>query len=178
MPRDTSFDTITDDLLQRFINIESVLAGLATSTVPAHDGITVAAYPDLGLPMPSEPFPAIYNYISGLQPDYTQGSSIRRDVVTVASRILGGPLSPTYKTNPERAVYKLVTAFLNEFDYRPHLEDPTNSDSPFRYLSAQGASTRSVGRFTPYNYGDPPQPFAGIEIFSTVILQFNVARIG
>lgn len=176
MPRDTSFDTISYDLLVRFVHVESVISGLG-SGVATHDGVTVAAYPHMGLPMPQEPFPAIYNFISGLQPDYSLGSTVRKDVYTITSRIIGGPNSPTYKVNPEDAANKLITAFINEFDWRPFLQDPTDSDSPFQYLAPDAMRQRSVGRTTSFNYSDLGY-FVGIEINSVVSLQFKMGRIG
>src|SRR5579859_3344529 len=151
MPRDFTFDQIVDTLIQRYVTVLSPLTGWGQLTNPAQ----AAVYPHLGLPMPQEPFPAAYIYLAGQQHDFSQGESIRRDLNQVNIRIIGGPITPGYKVNAESAVYKMITAVVNELDYRPYLQDPTNNDSPFRYIDPNGKLTvGQVGRIQGYNYGD------------------------
>lgn len=171
MTRTTSFDAITDDLIQRYVAVLKPLAGWGQV------GGTGAVYGELGLPMPAEPFPACYVYLAGQQHDYSGGSSLRRDLNTVTLRIIGGPSTPGYKVHPERAVYAMVTAVVNELDYRPYLQDPSNSDAPFRYMDAAGKlQVGTVGRIQAFGYSDQGS-YIGIEIPTLVALQFNMGRL-
>jgi hypothetical protein len=171
MPRSTTFDGITYQLLQQYVLVLKPLSGLGQV------GGTGAVYGHLGLPMPQEPFPCIYNYIGGIRPDYSQGKPVRRDVYTIISRILGGPITPTYKVNPEDAVNSLITAVLNELDYRPYLQDPAASDAPFRYIDPGGqVQVVSVGRTQAFGYSDQGA-YVGIEITSSVTLILNMGRV-
>lgn len=169
--RDTSFDTYTYDLLTAFVKVLRPLSGLGQV------GGTGAVYPHLGLPMPQEPFPAIYCYLGGVRCDYTQGSAVRVDTVTVVLRVLGGPVTPTYKVNPEDAVNRLVTAIINELDYRPYLQDPSNNDAPRRYLApSTKVRVEQVGRIQGFAYGDQGA-YVGTELTCTAALQFHMARL-
>lgn len=177
MARDASFDDYTYQLLQQYVLVLRPLATLGQITV--NSVTTGAVYGHLGLPMPQEPFPCIYNYLGGIRPDYSQGKLVRRDVVTVISRIIGGPVTPTYKVNPEDAVNKLVTAVINELDYRPYLQDPTAgaNDAPFRYIDPNGqVQVQSVGRTQAFGYSDQGA-YVGVEITSAVALIFKMSRI-
>lgn len=171
MARDTSFDTYTYDLLQAFAAVLRPLDGLGQV------GGTGAVYPRLGLPMPQEPFPAVYCYVGGVRCDYTQGSADRIDTITVVLRVLGGPVTPQYKVNPEDAVNKLVTAIINELDYRPYLQDPTNNNAPLRYLApATKMRVEQVGRIQGFPYGDAGA-LVGIELTCTAALLFHMPRL-
>lgn len=168
MARDTSFDTMTYDLIQAYVAVFAPLSGLGQVNN------TGAVYGHLILPMPQEPFPAIYVYLGGIKPDYSQGSSIRKDVTTITARVIGGPVTPTYKVNPEDAIYRLATAILNELDYRPYLQNPTTGD-PLRYL-VEGVKVQPVGRAQAFDYSEQGK-YAGLEISSIASLQYNVGRV-
>ena len=170
--RDTSFDNITYTLLTAFVNVLSPLSGWGQ----LGDG-SYAVYPHLGLPMPQEPFPALYMDCEA-RPDYTSGSSIRNDNYLVFLRMIGGPATPGYQFNPEDKVNQMLTAIINELDYRPFLQDPSNNDTPFRYL-APGATAHVVdsGRTRAFNYSDQGN-FIGRELVVQIGLRFNVGRIG
>lgn len=167
MARDTSFDGITDDLIERYVAVLSRLNGW---------GSREAVYN--GLIIPQEPFPAAYVYLSSQPHDYAQGTSFRRDINNVVIRILGGPETPGYKANPWRAAYSMVTAVVNELDYRPYLQDPTTTNNdPFRYIVPEGQlQVGMVGRIQSFPYSDQGM-FIGIEIPTTVTLAFNIGRI-
>lgn len=167
MARDTSFDNITDGLIERYLTVLSPLNGW---------GSPDAVYN--GLIIPQEPFPAAYIYLASQPHDYAQGSSFRRDINNVVIRILGGPETPGYKANPWRAAYSMVTAVVNELDYRPYLQDPRagENDAPFRYIAPEGKlQVGQVGRIQSFPYSDQGM-FIGIEIPTTVVLAFNIGR--
>lgn len=172
MTRDTSTDAITAALIDRYAVILRTLAGwgiLADSST--------AVYPGLWLPLPQEPFPAAYVYLAGVQHDFTQGRGIRRDICTITVRILGGPITPGYKFNPETKVYEMVTAVVNELGFRPFLQDPTDGNAPFRYLDPNTRqSIGAVGRIAGFSYGEQGN-FVGIEIPSTCPLIIPMGRI-
>lgn len=170
MARDTSFDTLTDDLLVAFVNVLSPLDGWGRI------GSTPSVYPHLGLPLPQEPFPACYLDCS-MRPDYGQGTSVRRDLYTVFIRMIGGPATPGYKFNPEVAVNQMLTAVVNELDYRPFLQDPSNNNTPFRYLDPAGkVAVLDTGRTRAFSYSDQGN-YIGRELTVSVGLQVNVGRI-
>lgn len=172
MPRDTTNDAIVDSLIQRYVTVLKPLSGWGQATAGA------AVYGELGLPMPQEPFPACYVYLAGQTHDYSQGTSIRRDINNIMLRIIGGPITPQYKYDAERKVYQMVTAVVSELDYRPYLQDPTNSDAPFRYLDPNGKlSVGNIGRIQGFNYGADLGSYIGIEIPTTAVLIFNVPRL-
>lgn len=171
MSRDTSFDNYTYTLLTAFVNVLRPLDGLGQV------GGTGAVYPRLGLPMPQEPFPAVYCYLGGVKPDYTFSAADRLDSVTVVLRVLGGPVTPMYKVNPEDAVNKLVTAIINELDYRPYLQDPSNNNAPLRYIAPRSkVMVSQVGRIQGFAYSDQGA-FVGVELTCTVDLLFHMPRL-
>lgn len=101
----------------------------------------------------------------------------RLDTVTVVLRVLGGPVTPTYKVNPEDAVTQLVTAIINELDYRPYLQDPANADAPLRYIAPRSkVMVAQVGRIQGFSYSDQGA-FVGCEITCTVDLLFHMPRL-
>lgn len=186
MARDTSTDQITNDLIQRYVTILSPLAGwgVLRPVPPAPTGLA-AVYPQLGLPTPQQPFPAAYIYVRGLSFDWTllhQG--IRKDIYTLGIRLLGGEVTPYTVVAgglfngdyPEIAVYKMLTACINELTYRPFLNDPTTNEA-FRYLSPDSkASVLPIGQVTGFSYGEK-QAFIGIEIPASVTLQIKIGRV-
>lgn len=181
MARDTATDQITNDLIQRYKTILSPLAGWGVLR-----DTSKAVYPQLGLPSPQQPFPAAYIYARGINFNWDllhQG--IRRDIYTIGIRILGGEVTPYTVVAgglfagdfPEIAVYKMLTACLNELTYRPFLNDPADNAS-FRYLDPKNpASTLPIGQITGYSYGEK-QAFIGIEIPASVSLLIKVGRAG
>lgn len=172
MPRDTSTDQITNDLITVWAKIVANVSGWGVLS----NG-NKAVYPNLGFPQPQEPFPAGYIYLMGQSPDLVQGTGLRRDTITIATRIIGGPLTNEYATVPEIEVYKLITAVANELTYRRYLEDPTNNNQPFRYIDPQGKVTlQPYGRIRAFGY--PSQgSYVGIELPATVILAIPVGRL-
>lgn len=174
MARDTSFDDITYQLIQRIVTVLKPLSGWGLRA-----DNTSAVYGHLGLPMPQEPFPACYCYLSSQTHDNTQGASVRRDINTVTLRIIGGPVTPTYKVNPEDAVYRMITAVVNELDYRPYLQDPTagQNNATFRYVDPYGQLTvGTIGQIRAFNYSEQGS-YVGIEIPVAVALVFNMGRV-
>lgn len=170
MARDTSFDGITDDLIQRFVTILKPLAGWGQL---AGSG---AVYGELGLPVPTEPFPCCHVYLAGQSHDYS-ASGFRRDINAVTLRIIGGPSTPGYKVHPERSVYSMITAVVNELDYRTYLQDPTNNNEAFRYIAPEGQlQVGAVGRIQAFSYADQGM-FIGIEVPTVIVLTFNIGRI-
>lgn len=166
MPRDTSFDDYTYQVLVRGQAILQPLANLGQLNG------TGAVY--IHWMIPQEPFPFIYLYNAGVTPDYGQGASGRVDTMLVNIHIVGGPVT-NYKTNPEDAVNKLVTAVINELDYRPFLQDPTTG-AALRYLDPRGCRCGKAGRVQAFNYGELGN-FTGCEIPLNVVLQYNVPRL-
>ena len=181
MARDTSTDQITNDLIQRYVNILSPLAGWGV----LRDG-TKSVYPNLGLPMPQEPFPAAYVYVSGIAFDWgLLHQGIRRDIYTIGIRILGGMATPytvvssgLFKGDfPEIAVYKMITSVVNELTYRPFLNDPI-SNNAFRYLDPNSrASVNPITRVTNYSYSEQGS-FIGMEVPASVTLIIKQGRAG
>lgn len=175
MPRDTSTDTITDDLLNAYVPVLSVLGGWGVNA----DG-SKAVYSGLALPFPVEPFPQCHIFLSGQTHDFKQGTGSRRDIDTITIRILGGPTTPGYKFNTEHATYQMITAVVNELTYRRFLEDPTNNNQPFRYIDSEGKlAVGNIGRITAFAYsGTQGQgSFSGIDIPTTVGLFINIGRL-
>lgn len=171
MARDTSTDQIGYDLI---IAWQKVIANLSGWGTLASGG--KAVYPDLGLPQPQEPFPAAYIYVAGISPDTGQGTGIVRFTYTVTTRIIGGPMTPRYKTVPELEAYKLVQAVENELSYRRYLEDPTNNNTPFRYIDPEGkVKVIPSTRIQVFAYSDQGG-FIGIEVPATVMLSVHIGR--
>lgn len=174
MPRDTSLDTLWGDLIDRIVLIEQQLTLVATRT----DTSAKAAYPNLNLPMPAGPWPAIYNYIAGIQPDYTGGASIRTDIITVIARCIGGPITPGYQFNPEDMALNVANSLINELDYRPFLQKPSDGTT-FKYLAPMGVNVKLLGRNSQiFDYGGDQGKFIGVEVSITAPIKINVARIG
>lgn len=167
MPRDTSFDTLTLDLLARMALIQRYMPNVG------------AAYEHIGL-QPVPPYPAFYNYVSSYSPDQTRGQNRRDDTITVTTRLLGGSLGSGYQFQQEDAVNRLLTAYINELDYRAHLESPVDG-SALRYLSAgQPVRIGTTGRMTGFSYGGADQQgvILGIEIPIAVMFTVSIGRIG
>ncbi len=175
MARDVTLDGITDTLIIRYVTVLSPLAGWGTLAGTTNR----AVYPHLGLPMPSEPFPAGYVYLAGVS-HAPLGTGQRMDTYRINIRILGGPVTPTYKVQPESAVYQMVTAVTSELLYRPFLQDPTagQNNAPFRYLDTKNPVTvGDLGRIQAFSYGADQGAFVGIEIPTTVGLTIHVGRL-
>lgn len=180
MARDTSTDQITNDLIQRYVTILSPLAGWGVLRDSSK-----AVYPQLGLPTPQQPFPAAYIYVRGITSDWKMlHQGVRRDTYTIGIRLLGGEVTPYTVVSgglfngvfPEIAVYKMITAVLNELTYRPFLNDPITNEA-FRYIDPNSAaSVLPIGQVTGFAYGEK-QAFIGIEIPASVSLQVNIGRV-
>ena len=172
MARDTSTDDITKSLIERYVAIEKQLSGWGVFTSGDK-----AVYPELGLPMPQEPFPAMYIYVSGVAYDWSllhQG--IRRDTYTINLRLIGGPITPNYKFVPEIKVYEMLTGVVNELVYRPFLNDPITGEA-FRYCDPNNrAIVGNVGRITGYSYGEQGA-YVGIEVPAVVSLLIRLGRL-
>lgn len=168
-----SFDAITDDLIKAFVPILSLVSGWGVLA----DG-SKAVYGGLLLPFVQEPFPCAYIYMAGVTHDFGQGTGLRRDLYQVNVRLLGGPLTPSYRFNPEHQAYKMFTGVTNELTYRRYLEDPTNNNAPFRYIDPQSKLTisNSGQRIQAFDYAEQGK-FAGIEIPTTIGLQLNIGRL-
>lgn len=185
MARDTATDTISNDLIQRYVSIISLLDGLGIVTDASGTPTGKAVYPNLGVPMPQEPFPSVYVYVGGIQSDWgLLHQGIRRDTYTVNLRLIGGMATPrtvvaqgTYEGDyPEVVSYKLLTGIINELTYRPFLNDPITNEA-FRYLDPNSkASTLPIAGIRSFNYSEQGN-FIGIEIPASVTLQIKINRI-
>lgn len=171
MPRDTSTDRIAYDLLLAWQKVLENLTGWGTLASGAK-----AVYANLGLPQPQEPFTAAYIYIGGVYSDFGQGTGVVRFTYTVTTRILGGPMTPRYKTVPELESAKMLQAVMSELSYRRYLEDPTNNDTPFRYIDPEGkVKLNPVSRIQGFGYSDQGT-YIGIEVPGTVMLAIPIGR--
>lgn len=171
MARNTSTDDITLRCINRYVPILKLLTGwgLLNGNVPA-------VYAGLGLPFPQEPFPAAYIYLAA-QRHARPSTGIRYDYLTITVRIIGGPVTPTYKFDAEDKVYSMITGVKNELFYRQYLEDPTSNNAPFDLILPEEKMTiKDTGRIQVFQY--PPQGgFIGYEVPTTVGLNIKVGRL-
>lgn len=180
MARDTSTDGIAKDLIQRYVDILSTLAGWGTKTDSSR-----AVYPLLSIPYVQEPFPLGLIYLASVTHDWGlihQG--IRTDFYTTNIRIIGGAVSPSTRIPsgvmtgeiPELACYRMISGVTSELDYRPFLNDPTTGEA-FRYVDPNATQiVGNVSRITAFNFGDAGN-YIGIEIPTTVGLRIKVGRL-
>jgi|GEM_PF-4442167 len=167
MARDTSFDTLTFDLLARMALIQRNMPNVA------------AAYEHIGL-QPTPPYPVFFNYVANYAVDYSQGKPHRIDTITVNTRIIGGSMGSDYQFRQEDAVNQLLTAYINELDYRAALESPLDG-SAFRYLAPNfPIRVVNVGRMGGFSYGGSDQQgtLIGIEVSIAVSFLLIMRRIG
>lgn len=169
MARNTAFDALCFDLLTRVALIQRNMPGMEKGQATERLSAT-----------PQPPYPAFYNYVSAYIPDQGQGASRRIDRITITSRLIGGPLSAGYRFEYEDRMNSLITAYINEIDYRPFLQYPTRDDVPVWNGAGVGpASTTlgAIGSVRAFNYGQDAL-FVGIEIPIIVSVSLNMGRIG
>ena len=173
MSRDTSTDTITSSLIERYCIILRQLDGWGVLA-----DTTKAVYHGLYASQPQEPFPCAFVYLQGIVPDYSQGRGLRRDVCTIGVRILGGPVTPNYKFNAEEKMYEMITGVVNALAYRPFLENPLDNDEAFRYLDPNDRQhTSPLGRVQNFNYSDKGN-YVGIDVPCIAPLRIPFGRVG
>ena len=169
MARDTTTDDITLRLVDRLAEILRQLSGWGVLA----DG-SKAVYAGLLLPFPQEPFPCGYCFVEAQDIDQTQGTGYHYITNFLVVRILGGPVTPKYRVNPERSVYSVLSGVVNELAYRRYLEDVNGA--PFPNIAPEGKLT--VGRprgMRKIDYGEQGG-FAGMEVPATVKLSIHVGR--
>lgn len=175
-----TFDTITDELIQAYVAVIATASNIPVLDSGPNAG-TPAVYGTLGLPLPTEPFPAVYVYVAGIASE-PMGTGVWLDRYSVTVRILGGQVSPgtIQMVNgvpyyPERAVYQVLTGVVNVLRFRRFLENPITG-VPFRYLAPrEELKVGPIGRITAFQYAEQGG-FVGIEVQTTVGLSLNVGR--
>ena len=169
MARDTVTDDITLRLVDRLAEVLALLSGWGVLSSGEK-----AVYSGLLLPFPQEPFPCGYCYVEAQDVDQAQGTGYHYINNFLVVRILGGPVTPKYRINPERSVYTMASAVVNELAYRRYLEN--QAGKAFPNIAPDGKLT--VGRprgIRKIDYGEQGG-FAGMEIPATVKLAIHVGR--